>query len=328
MRSGTKPEPVVVGVDIGGTSVKGMVAGRDGDALSSQVRPTPVGWHSDAVIDVVVDVIEALRDDVRPHGRPVAVGLVMPGVVDRAAGIARYSANIGWQDLPIRRLVSDRVGLPVAVEHDVRAATIAEARHGAARGVDDVLFVSIGTGIAAGAVVGGTVLCGAAGLAGEVGHMPVYPDGEACTCGQRGCAEAYASGAAVARRYAAQTGAPPVAAEEVIARAGRGDEVAGRVLDEALVGLARVVLGCVLMTDPGIVVLAGGMAQAGVTLTGPLTLALERSMVWRSPPPVVISAFGPDAGSRGAVLLAWTEWEAATRRTPGPAGPHPSGRVV
>lgn len=309
------PDQVVIGIDIGGTSIKGIVTGRDDTVRGRSYRPTPVDQGVDAVVDAIVDTANRLRAAAGPDASPVGVGLVMPGVVDRSAGIARSSANIGWRDLPIRQVVADRVGLPVAIEHDVRAAGMAEVEYGAARGVSDVLVVSIGTGVAAALVVDGTVVDGAAGLAGEIGHVPVYPMGDLCMCGQRGCAEAYASGAAVSRRYAASTGLPAVPAEEVIARAASGDEAAEAILDEAIVGLTRAVLGCVLLADPCLIVLAGGMAGAGTALTEPLAQGLQRSLLWRSPPPVVISALGSEAGTRGAALLAWTAWDSPNELT-------------
>jgi glucokinase len=302
----------VIALDIGGTSIKGSVEAADGAVDSRMEVPTPVADGVDAVVSTIVETIEALRAAASPHLRVVGVGMIFPGVVDRAAGVARYSANIGWRDLPIRRLVADRVGLPVAIDHDVRAAGLAEARLGAARGVDEVLFVSIGTGIAAAVVTGGRVVSGAQGMAGELGHLPVMSDGETCACGLRGCVETYASAASLARRYAAGAGpAPagagtaPIRAEDVIALAGRGDVLARRVFGEAVVALSRALVGYVFVMDPGLVVIGGGMAAAGSALIGPLTAELRRSMVWRQAPAVVTSELKGDAGRRGAALVAW-----------------------
>lgn len=306
MTTPAAPEPVVIGVDIGGTSIKGVLTGRDGVPRVRLDLQTPVRDGADAVVEAVVDIASRLRDAAGDNTTPVGVGLVMPGVVDRTAGIARWSANIGWRDLPIRRLVADRLGLPVAIEHDVRAAALAEVTWGAARGIREVLFVAIGTGIAGALVVGGAVVDGAAGLAGEIGHVPVFPDGEPCACGQRGCAEAYASAASVARRYARASGGGAVPAEVVLARAADGDEHARAVLDDAVVALTRMVLGVVLLADPEKVVLGGGMAAAGVALTEPVGEGLRRALTWRNPPPLIVSRFGSDAGARGAALLAWT----------------------
>jgi glucokinase len=300
------PEHVVIGVDIGGTSIKGVLTGRDGVPRVRFHRPTPVRDGVDAVVEAIVEIAARLRSGAGEGVVPVGVGLVMPGVVDRAEGIARWSANIGWRELPIRRLVSDRLGLPVVIDHDVRAAGMAEVTSGAAHGLRDVLFVAIGTGIAGALVVGGAVVDGAAGLAGEIGHVPVFPGGEPCACGQHGCAEAYASGASVSRRYARLSGGAPCPAEVVLARAAGGDEHARAVLDDAVVALTRMVLGAVLLADPELIVLAGGMAGAGPALTGPIGEGLQRALAWRTAPPVVLSGLGADAGVRGAALLAWT----------------------
>jgi glucokinase len=299
---------VVVGIDIGGTSIKGVLAGLDGAPRARYDRPTPVADGVDAVVEAIVETATRLRS-AAGDAVPVGLGLVMPGVVDRAEGVARYSANIGWRDLPIRRLVGDRTGLPVTIEHDVRAAAVAEVSAGAARGLRNVLYVSIGTGLAGALVVDGEVVHGAVGLAGEIGHVPVFPGGEPCACGQRGCAEAYASAASVARRYAAVTTGLPVPAEVVLARAGTGDRSAQAVFDEAVVALGRMILGVVLLADPEAIVLGGGMAAAGAVLTEPLTDVLRRALSWRLPPPVLVSALGGDGGARGAALLAWTAAE-------------------
>jgi glucokinase len=304
--SGASAEPVVIGVDIGGTSIKGIVTGADGRVRARSERTTPVAAGVPAVVDAIVQLTAGLRDAAGAGAAPVGVGLVMPGVVDRDAGIARYSANIGWHQLPIRQLVTERLGLPVTIEHDVRAAALAELTEGAARGMQDVLFVSIGTGLAGALITRGRVVPGAAGLAGEIGHVPAFPEGEPCACGQRGCAETYASAASVSRRYAALTGAAPVPAEVVFARAAHGDERARTVIGEAVVALTRMVLGVVLLADPEIIVLAGGMAGAGSELTEPLADGIRRGLLWRFAPPVVVSALGGDAGTRGAALLAWT----------------------
>jgi glucokinase len=299
------PEQVVAGIDIGGTSIKGLLSGRDGAPRARWYRATPVDAGVTAVVDAIAETATRLCAAAE-DAAPVGVGLVLPGVVDRAAGMARYSANIGWRDLPIRDLVSERVGLPVAIEHDVRGAALAELTGGAARGRRDVLYVSIGTGLAGALITDGAVVHGSAGLAGEIGHVPVVPGGEVCACGQRGCAEAYASAASVSRRYARITGDTPATAEVVFARAADGDEAAQAVLAEAVVALSRTILGAVLLADPEVVVLGGGMSAAGTALTGPVSDELSRSLRWRRPPPVVVSPFGSDAGARGAALLAWS----------------------
>ncbi|MFL6164521.1 MAG: ROK family protein [Jatrophihabitantaceae bacterium] len=295
----------VLAVDVGGTGIKAALCDHDCTVLAATSRGTPVADGVPAVLAAIHGVIEELSDQARFARLEVAgVGLILPGVVDSVAGIARYSANIGWRELAIRDLVADRVGLPVAIEHDVRAAGLAEARLGAARGVPDAVFVGIGTGIAAAGIVGGRLLTGAGNQAGEIGHQPVIPDGERCRCGQRGCAETYASAAAIARRYRDRTGRTATAAE-VIALAGEQDPVAAAVFDEALTALARALIGCVLLLDPQLIVLGGGLSLAGDALLRPLTERVAAGLAWRSPVPLLAAHFGARSGQIGAALIGW-----------------------
>ncbi len=200
-------QPVVIALDVGGTVIKCALVGPDGDVRHAERHPTGRDRGPDAVVATILDVAEGLAGTARESGlRPVAVGLVVPGIVDEVAGVAVWSANLGFREVPLKALVDKQVGLPAALGHDVRAGGLAEARLGAGRGYRHVFVVPIGTGIAAAHVVDGRVFAGAHGAAGEIGHIVVRPDGPACGCGQRGCLESVASAAAVARRYAERTG--------------------------------------------------------------------------------------------------------------------------
>jgi glucokinase len=299
------PSPAVetvLAVDVGGTGIKAALCDRNCTVLAAATRDTPVAEGVPAVVGAICAVIEELAAQARPA--VAGVGLILPGVVDAAAGIARYSANIGWRELAIRDEVRDRVGLPVAIEHDVRAAGLAEATLGAAKGIADALFVGIGTGIAAASIVGGRPVPGAGNLAGEIGHLPVVPDGEPCACGQRGCLESYASGSAIARRYSARSGRPATAAE-VLCLAARGDPVAGAVFDEALDALARALTGCILLLDPELIVLGGGLSSAGDALLRPLAERIAAGLAWRDPVPLRTAHFGDRSGRIGAALIGW-----------------------
>lgn len=174
--------PQVVAVDVGGTSIKGARVDADGLVAACHAIRTPVTDGPTAVITAIRALVQSLLDP-----SVVAVGLVVPGDVDGDAGIARYSANLGWRDVPLRQVVGDDTGLPTVLAHDVHAAALAEREIGVARDLDDVVVVAIGTGIAAVSVCAGREVDGAAGLAGEIGHLAVVADGEPCPCGQRGC---------------------------------------------------------------------------------------------------------------------------------------------
>lgn len=296
---GTQP-PQVIAVDVGGTAIKAVRCGAAETGFAAQAdvtRATPVSAGVPAVVDAIAAVIDELG-----HESVVGVGVIMPGVVDAEAGIARYSTNIGWRELPIRDQLAAATGRPVAIEHDVRAAGRAELTLGAARGYRDSLFVAIGTGIAAASIVNGTVAAGSGHLAGEIGHVPVYPDGARCACGQRGCAETYASAAAIARRYAEASGrAEP--AERVIALAGQGDPAALVVFDQAVTALARCLVFATMLNDPEVIVLGGGLSLAGPALLDPLRAQLSDALAWRPPPALATAHFGARAGQIGAALL-------------------------
>src|SRR5207245_1934226 len=138
-----------------------------------------------------------------------AAGVAVPGIVDAERGVAVYAANLGWSDVPMRALLSERLdGVPVALGHDVRTGGLAEGRIGAGKGSDRFLFVPLGTGIAGAIGINGTVEAGAHGFAGEIGHVVVRPGGIPCPCGQRGCLERMASASAVSQAWAAASGDP------------------------------------------------------------------------------------------------------------------------
>jgi glucokinase len=280
----------VVGVDVGGTRIKGVRFSLSGDVLARSDVATPAG---PGIAEAVASIAAGLRD-----GDTVAVGVVLPGIVDRASGVVRWSANLGWRDVPLRERLAVELGLPVVIEHDVTAAAIAEYD---ATG-NDLLFVSLGTGIGAASIVDGEVLQGASGLAGELGHVLVRSDGEACPCGQVGCLEAYASAAAVARRYVAFGGPAQSSAADVVAA--RDDPLAALVWSDAVDALGTGLAAATLLLDPARIVLGGGLTAAGADLLDPVTQALAARLRWRPAPPLSISTLGLDAGVRGAALLA------------------------
>lgn len=289
--------PSVIAVDVGGTSIKAARADESGTLTGRRVVATPVGAGPDAVVAAICDVAGGLAD-----ADAAAVGVVVPGLVDAESGTARYSTNLGWRDVPLRELLAAAVDVPVVVGQDVAAAGLAERTFGAARDVADCLVVVIGTGIASVPIVAGNPVIGASGSGGELGHTPVYPDGEACACGQRGCCETYASAAAIARRYRSRTGR--ALSTEQLAAALDSDPAARDVWWEAADALGLALASYTLVLDPALVVLAGGLAAAGATLRDPVRDALTRRLAWRAAPAVEVSPLAGDASLHGAALLA------------------------
>jgi len=288
----------VLAVDVGGTTIKGAVVGPDGEIRHALSAPSRAG---DDPVEAVRTLCVRLRDDaVRLPAAPAAIGVVTPGLVDEDAGVVRYAANLNFRDVPLRALIGDDLGLPVAVGHDARAAGIAEA---VAQGLDDFLLLPLGTGIAAAIVLGGIPLPGSTRAAGEVGHIPVYPGGEPCSCGQRGCLEVYASAGGLTRRYARLSARPGMDSREIAAAVGT-DPVARQVWDDATRALGTALATLTLTLDPARIVLGGGLADAGDRFFEPVRTALRDALAWRAAPPVVRSVFGARAALIGAAVMA------------------------
>jgi glucokinase len=303
---------LVIGVDVGGTTIKAALLDSEGLEYGRSERPTPRHLGPDAVVATTIDVIAELRARVPDAGRVGAVGLVVPGVVDPQQGIAVYAANIGWRQLHLRQIVAEAVDLPVVLDHDVRAAGLAELELGAGRGLQDVLYVALGTGVAAAVITRGEVVAGATDRAGELGHLPVFPDGEPCACGQRGCTETYASAAALSRRYTAASGTSDVPAHDVISRAAAGDALADAIFNDAITALGRALVHYVLLMDPELILIGGGMSASGAALLHSLTREVQAGLAWRPAPTILIGQFAGDAGRRGAALLAWRALHASS----------------
>ena len=192
--------------------------------------------------------------------------------MDVRTGAVKHAVNLGvdgeW--LPVGRLLADRIGVPVLVENDVNAATLGAVAHS---GADDLVYLSIGTGLAAGLVLDGRLRRGYHGAAGEIGHVPVDPSGPRCQCGQRGCLETVASGSALAAAWPSGDRPP---AQAVFAAAAAGDPAAVAVRDRFAAGVAEAVRVLSLNVDPRTIVLGGGVAQLGQQLLEAVSDALRR----------------------------------------------------
>ncbi|MFV0375238.1 ROK family protein [Microbacterium sp.] len=286
----------VVAVDVGGTSMRASVVDDTGRSGAVQTRLTPVADGPDAVVDAVLDLATTAA---AANPGVAAVGLVVPGIVDTEAGVAVNAENLGWRDVPFRQMLSDRVGLPVGFEHDVRGAGRLERRWGAAAGPGDVLFAPVGTGIAGTIWHEGRLLRG--GYVGEIGHIDIGT-GERCACGSIGCVETVATAAAAVRRYRRRTGIHLPGAADVLIRARRGDADAAAVWAETVDGLAAALIAYVTILAPERIVIGGGLSEAGDALFTPLRERLFERLAWRRPPELVPGAFRSHAGRFGAAM--------------------------
>ncbi|WP_330305472.1 MULTISPECIES: ROK family protein [unclassified Streptomyces] len=298
----------VIALDVGGTGMKAALVGADGDLLHQARRATGRERGPQAVVETILGFAAELRAYGAEHlgGPAVAAGVAVPGIVDAAHGIAVYAANLGWRDVPLRRLLGDRLGgVPVALGHDVRTGGLAEGRIGAGQGADRFLFVPLGTGIAGAIGIDGGVEEGAHGFAGEIGHIVVRPGGTPCPCGQHGCLERYASAAAVSQAWAEASGDPEADAADCAKAVDSGDPRAVRVWQEAVDALADGLVTALTLLDPRTLIIGGGLAEAGETLFTPLRAAVERRVTFQKLPAIVPAALGDTAGCLGAGLLAW-----------------------
>ncbi|MEO3873113.1 ROK family protein [Nonomuraea sp. B12E4] len=296
----------VVALDVGGTSMKGGLVNESGAVLLSERRPTPRAEGPEAVVTAISGFISHLAAS--GEGAPAGVGLAVPGLVTESTAV--YATNLGWHDVPASDFTT--LDIPVMLGHDVRTGGMAESILGAGRGLTDFLFLPIGTGIAGASIINGEAYGGSSGWAGEIGHTPVFPDGEQCACGQFGCLETYASAASVGRRYSQRAGVEGVRAEQVVAS---DDPIAIEVWDEAVEALSLALATYTLLLDPSVIVLGGGLAEAGPALFDPVHTRLVKRLVWRDAPPLIPAALGVDASMLGAALLGW---RAADRPELGP----------
>lgn len=304
-----------VGIDIGGTKIAAARVTIEGAIEAITVAPTPANDQDEALAAIEAAASVVIDDDV------VAIGVGMAGLIDVRSGVLLSTPNLVWRNLAVSDGLGAKFGLPVTVDNDATAAAWAESRLGASRGYDDSLFVGVGTGIGGGIVAGGRLLRGAHGLAGEIGHVIVEPDGPLCGCGNRGCWEQVASGLAIARagRRAvtdepASTiarlagGDPRRATGELVTAAARdGDPSAVAILTAVARRLGEGVAGLVNVLDPEIVVLGGGVGESGDLLLGPLREAYQASVEGADVRPevaIVQARLGNDAGAIGAALLA------------------------
>lgn len=311
----------VIALDVGGTGMKAALVAADGTLLHEERRPTDRERGPDAVVRSVLDFAADLRDaGERAYGqRALAAGVAVPGTVDEEHGIAVFSANLGWRDVPMRKLLSERLtapgsgpaagpapgGCPVALGHDLRSGGLAEGRLGAGRGVDRFMFLALGTGIAAAIGIEGRIEAGAHGCAGEIGHIVVRPGGRPCPCGQTGCLETLASASAVTRAWAEASGDPDATAAGAARAVESGDPRATAVWDETVAALADGLVTGLTLLDPRVVIIGGGLAEAGDTLFTPLRQAVEQRITFQKSPRIVPAELGDAAGCLGAGLLAW-----------------------
>jgi len=320
-----KEQSAAIGIDLGGTDIKAGLVDAAGAVLDRRTMPTDADSGPRRVLERLAALVRDLAESSRNAGTgAVAVGIGAPGTVRRRRGTVVAPPNLpGWKEVAVGEHVSAAAGLRVVLENDANAAAYGEFRRGAGVGCDDLVMLTLGTGIGGGVILGGRLWRGRHENAGETGHMIVAVDGRPCNCGQRGCLEAYASAANTAARAAERlaSGKPTegtsplgdvmrcngrIDATDVVDAARKGDPLARGVWDETCRYLAMACVNLKHLLNPQRIVLAGGMSAAGDDLLRPVRGHFGR-LVWPDVgdrPEIVLASLGNDAGFVGAALLA------------------------
>lgn len=315
----------LLGIDIGGTSCKLALLATDGDRsgpppelLATAVVPTGAGDPGEVVERLAAEGARLAAE----HGPVAAAGVGVPGLFDEASGRTLFLPNLpaAWNGHELGRPLAARLGVPIALINDARAFTLAESRMGAAAGCSTVVCLTLGTGVGGGVVVDGRLRYGPHGRAGEVGHQVIDPNGPPCGCGNRGCVEAFAAGAALSRLGGQDS------PQAVFRAAAAGDGRATAAVEAVVCRLAVGIANMVTVLWPERVVVGGGVAAAGERLFGPLRAAVAAASPLVDPAAyeIVPAALGPVAGAIGAAL--WAEERARGSGGLKPSPPEGRGR--
>ena len=314
---------LALGIDLGGTYIKSGVVDRNGQVRFEQRSRTPDTGKFDVLAALAADALRLLGRvaEESPDARVVGLGLGTPGVVTRDGILMAYNIP-GWEHVHALEYLTGQLGLPAVVDNDANAFALAESMFGAARGTRSMAAFTLGTGVGGGLIIDGRVYHGHAGCAAELGHLTVEPEGERCTCGRRGCIEAYASAGAIARFAARRVQAGEASSlaavlsekgkltsRDVGAAASAGDALARSVIADAgrRLGLA---LGLVANTlDPEVFVIGGGGAGLGRLILDPVIEELTNRAYGAGVhvPEVRLAELGYEAGTVGAACLVWSE---------------------
>lgn len=311
----------VLGVDLGGTRIALGIVDPSGRIIDRLETPSPAD-DGGRMTEALVDIVSRGRELAEASGsRAVASGLGVAGFIIHDEGFLLESPNIAWVDVPLRKIVAERTGLETFLDNDANAACLGERLAGVAQGVDDFVYLTLGTGIGGGICIGGTVYRGNRGTAAELGHMSIDPSGPECGCGRRGCLEALASGTALERAAAEAAREDPDSllnrlcdddpagiTGEIVSRAAEaGDRAALDAFSQIAYYLGLGIVNLIHIFDPEMVVLGGGVSHSGHLLLDEVrSVVRERGIrVLVRDARIELSSLGREAGVVGAGAIAW-----------------------
>lgn len=306
---------LTVGVDIGGTKIAAGVVGEGGEVLARSRTRSPA-TDPPEIVRTIGELVRGLLAEL-PEGSEVeAVGASAAGFVDKQRSTLVFAPNLAWRDEPLRAHLEAELDLPVIIENDANAAAWGEFRFGAGEDVDSLLMLTIGTGVGGGIVLDGELGRGGFGMGGEVGHLTMVPDGVPCGCGNLGCLESYGSGSALVRMtrehaaddpaaaaLLAQVGGDPekITGPMVTTAAAEGDAFALARLAELGDWIGRGVASLTAVLDPNVVVIGGGVSEAGDLLLEPIRDSFARHVTGRGHRPLA-EVRGARLGNAGGIV--------------------------
>lgn len=308
---------LVIGIDMGGTNVRLALVSSDGTVINSMRNKTSAQEGKDAIISRLSSASSELVAEGRDLGNVVGVGIGAPGLIEN--GVVRCSPNLpGWKEVPLQKLLEEALSLPVVLENDANAVAYGEKSFGAGKGFASLICITLGTGVGGGVILDGKIWRGAFGMAGEIGHMVVEPEGLKCSCGNRGCLETYASATAIVRaaneavsKGDASWDRDNLTAEVLEASARRGDKAAAALFSSAGRYLGIGIASLLHILNPELVIIGGGVSKAWdlfyPSMTEEIYKRCFREIVERTK--ILPATLGDSAGILGAARLAFEKNE-------------------
>lgn len=310
---------IAIGIDIGGTSIKGAAVDSNGRVYDKFSMPFVKGEPGEVTIRKLADLVKEYIASQHLEGKIAGIGIGSPGTLDVEHGIVNYANNLGWDELPVAELMQETLPYDVRLTNDANAAALGEAKFGAGKSYETVIMLTLGTGVGGGIIINGKLFEGNQGKGGELGHVVVQVDGEPCTCGRKGCLEAYGSATALIREtkkamlsnkrslmWKISPEIELVGGRVVFEAAAQGDKSAIKVLNNYIKYLGEGILNYCNIFRPNVIVLSGGIANAGDALFAPLNEYIkERNYGYKATPEVKVvpAELGYDSGKIGAAAL-------------------------
>ena len=310
---------IAIGIDIGGTSIKGAAVDSNGRVYETFSMPFVKGEPGDVTVKKLASIVKEYIASFDLDKKIAGIGIGCPGTLDIKNGVVNYSNNLGWNNLPLVDIMHEQLPYPIRLTNDANAASLGEAKFGAGKAYETIIMLTLGTGVGGGIIIDGKLFEGNEGKGGELGHSVIVVDGEPCTCGRKGCLEAYASATALIRdakkamrsnkrslMWKISPDIDLVGGRVPFEAAKQGDPTALAVIDNYVKYLGEGILNFCNIFRPNVVVLSGGLANAGAFLFDKVNKYVEeRYYGYKSTPAVKVvpAELGYDSGKIGAAAL-------------------------